>query len=273
MCRLTAYIGPEIPIENIVVKPQHSLLVQSREASESKSTVNGDGFGLAWYQAKTEPGLYREVLPAWSDSNLSSLCRLVQSRLFLAHVRASTMTESIRTNCHPFTFENWSFMHNGQIGHFEDLKRELEASLSDTLYQQRRGTTDSEMFFLLLLNEGLDDNPLEAVRRVINKLIDVSTRRNLEPFLRLSCVFSDGITLAGFRYASDQFSPTLYLSKSLDNGGTCLASEPLEGDSHNWQTVACGTYIEITPDGHQQHALNLSGCCATARGHMSSCAA
>ncbi len=263
MCRLTAYIGPEIPLENIVVKPRHSLVVQSREASESKTTVNGDGFGLAWYQAHTEPGLYREVLPAWSDSNLSSLCRLLQSRLFLAHVRASTMSESVRTNCHPFVFKQWSFMHNGQIGNFERLKRGIEGSLSDDLYRARKGTTDSEMFFLLLLNAGLERDPFSAIRVVINNLIEASAAQNLEPFLRLSCVFSDGNTLFGFRYATDQFSPTLYLSRTLDNGGICLASEPLEGDIHNWEAVKCGTFVRISPDKTEHTALDVSGCCAS----------
>lgn len=263
MCRLTAYIGPEIPLENIVVKPRHSLVVQSREASESKTTVNGDGFGLAWYQDLNEPGLYREVLPAWADSNLSSLCRLLKSRLFLAHVRASTMSESVRTNCHPFTYGQWSFMHNGQIGDFELLKRDLETSLSDILYQARNGTTDSEMFFLLLLNEGLENNPYRAIKTVIDRIINSAKALNLEPFLRLSCVFSDGDSLFGFRYATDQFSPTLYLSRTLDNGGTCLASEPLEGDIHNWQAIRCGTFVKLSPGKSEHKDLSIGLSCAS----------
>ena len=90
MCRLTAYMGPEIPLENIIVKPKHSLLVQSHDAREAKLAVNGDGFGIAWYGDVPEPGLYKDTFPAWSDENLPSICRLVKSRLFLAHVRAST---------------------------------------------------------------------------------------------------------------------------------------------------------------------------------------
>lgn len=263
MCRLTAYIGPEIPLENIVVKPRHSLVVQSREASESKTTVNGDGFGLAWYQEQAEPGLYREVLPAWSDNNLSSLCRLLQSRLFLAHVRASTMSESVRINCHPFVFKQWSFMHNGQIGDFEGIKRSIEKSLSDELYQARKGTTDSEMLFLMLLNEGLEQDPYAAICTVIDKLIAASSAQNLQPFLRLTCVFSDGSNLFGFRYATDQFSPTLYVSKTLDNGGICLASEPLEGDVHNWEAVKCGSLVRVTSGEIEHTALDVPGCCAS----------
>ena len=47
-------------------------------------STNEDGFGTAWYGSNPEPGLYQDCLPAWSDENLSSLCRLVQAPLFIA---------------------------------------------------------------------------------------------------------------------------------------------------------------------------------------------
>ena len=168
MCRLTAYIGPEIPLERIIVLPRHSLLQQSQSANESKLEVNGDGFGLCWYDEHNEnPGLYRDVLPAWSDTNLTSICRMVRAPLFLAHVRASTYGETSRSNCHPFAHDNWSFMHNGQIGDFQSIKRSLEALLPDDLYNAKRGTTDSELFFLLALANGLDTDPQFAFRATI----------------------------------------------------------------------------------------------------------
>ena len=46
MCRIAAYTGPAIPLENIIVKPAHSLLTQSQHANEAKLAVNGDGFGM-----------------------------------------------------------------------------------------------------------------------------------------------------------------------------------------------------------------------------------
>ena len=90
MCRWAAYQGEEVFLEDIVTAPCHSLIAQSHCAQEAKSPTNGDGFGLAWYGERPEPGLYRDILPAWSDPNLKSLCRQIRSGLFLAHVRAST---------------------------------------------------------------------------------------------------------------------------------------------------------------------------------------
>ena len=102
MCRLAAYVGPQIALKNIVTASQHSLLFQSKDTYESKVSTNRDGFGIAWYGSNPEPGLYRDCLPAWSDENLLSLCHLVQAPLFIAHVRASTTGSTMRTNCHPF---------------------------------------------------------------------------------------------------------------------------------------------------------------------------
>ena len=157
MCRLSAYCGAPIALEDIVITPPHSLLEQSQHATEAKMAVNGDGFGMAWYDASADiPGLYRDVAPAWSNSNLVDLCRLLRSGLFMAHVRASTYGETARANCHPFRYGRWSFAHNGQIGGFHTMRRALEALLPDALYEARQGSTDSELLFLLLLAFGAE---------------------------------------------------------------------------------------------------------------------
>ena len=248
MCRLAAYAGPSIPLENIIVRPRHSLLEQSQHATEAKLAVNGDGFGIAWYDQSDEPGLYRDVLPAWSDGNLTSLCRMVRSRLFLAHVRASTVGETSRQNCHPFSFGRWSFCHNGQVPHFPAIERDLEQALPDTLYRARLGTTDSEMIFLTLLANGLEDDPQGAMDTTIAQL-----GSGVQP-VKITCVFSDGQTLFGFRYASDGPAPTLYSSHTLDNGGKAFASEPLDGGS--WDEVPHGKIVTLDGSARIQFAAN-----------------
>ena len=142
MCRWAAYLGEPVFLEDIVTAPCHSLIEQSHHALEAKTPTNGDGFGVAWYGDREEPGLYRDILPAWSDPNLKSLCRQIRSGLFLAHVRASTGGATSRANCHPFVSGRWSFMHNGQIGGFEKIRRPLEAGLEDDLYERLDGGSD-----------------------------------------------------------------------------------------------------------------------------------
>ncbi len=247
MCRLTAYIGTEIPLENIIIKPKHSLLVQSQDAQEAKLAVNGDGFGIAWYGDLTEPGLYKDTFPAWSDDNLQCICRMVKSRLFLAHIRASTVGATSRDNCHPFTYGRWSFMHNGGIGEFDPIRRDMEGLLADDYYRARRGTTDSELFFLLMLTNGLDENPKTALERTIDQVGRlVREHQATKAPIRLTCVFSNGETIYGFRHASDKKGPSLYLSKCLDHGGRAMASEPLHGNSENWQAVPLNHLVGLT---------------------------
>lgn len=251
MCRIAAYTGTSIPLENIVVRPSHSLLTQSQHATEAKLAVNGDGFGISWYGADERPGLYRDVLPAWADDNLTNLCRMVRSHHFIAHIRASTVGETSRTNCHPFTHGRWSFCHNGQIPHFGQIKRRLLAALPDDLFDARRGTTDSEMIFLTLLAHGLDHDPLAAIQAT---LADIGPQTDAG-HVKLTCVFSDGQTLYGFRHASSGCAPTLYLSSALDNGGLSLASEPLCGVSARWRDLPTDTLCAVTQAGLQTRPI------------------
>lgn len=254
MCRLAAYLGPAVPLGQIIVEPKHSLLEQSQHAAEAKLAVNGDGFGFAWYDRQREPGLYRDVLPAWSDGNLLSLCRMVRARLFLAHVRASTTGETSRVNCHPFVHGNWTFMHNGQVPDIDRIRRKLEALLPDELYALRRGTTDSELIFLLLLSHGLIDDPAAAVRAVLGLLRRHSCYGQGRQAVRLTCVLSDGASIYAFRHASDGQCPTLYYRPNPDGGWT-LASEPLDGVAQNWQPIEPDTFTTLDSTSCQRAPL------------------
>ena len=258
MCRLVAYLGIEIPLENIVVKPKHSLLEQSQDAQEAKLAVNGDGFGLAWYDAGGQMGIYKDVLPAWSDANLASICKMVRSGRFIAHVRASTSGATSRENCHPFGYENWSFAHNGGIGNFDLIRRKVEGLLSDAHYAARRGNTDSELFFLLMLTNGLAQDVAGAVEKTTQQM-DALLRENqaYSAPIRLTAVFSDGDNIYGFRHASDDKNPSLYLSECLDHGGRALASEPLHGSGEKWTCVAPGQLVQLSESGVEIKALRL----------------
>jgi predicted glutamine amidotransferase len=175
MCRLLAYSGNPIFLEALVCKPQHSLVRQSMQADESKVATNGDGFGIGWYtgiDGHSVPGIYREVMPAWSDENLLALCSAVRSPLFFAHVRATTGTAVARQNCHPYRFDHYLFMHNGQIGDYAKVRRELEAALPDELYAARKGATDSELMFLLAMAHiQRGATPTEAVQLMLAQVL------------------------------------------------------------------------------------------------------
>jgi predicted glutamine amidotransferase len=239
MCRWIAYRGETIPLEHYVTAPAHSLIEQSLRALESTASTNGDGFGLGWYGEHPEPGLYREVRPAWSDENLRYLCRHIQSHLFFAHVRSSTGTPTTRPNCHPFASGRWLFMHNGVIGNWKRVRRRVEALIPDSLYGSRVGTTDSEAIFLAILGAGADRDPIEATRRTLAAATDIANSGGYHDPLRFTAALADGENLYAFRYAANDAANTLYYR--VDHESVVLASEPLDRDRAVWTPV---------PDNH-----------------------
>lgn len=238
MCRWIAYRGKRIALEHYVTEPSHSLISQSINALESTAATNGDGFGLGWYGDHPEPGLYRELRPAWADENLRYLCRHLQSRLFFAHARAATGTAITRTNCHPFACGTWMFMHNGYIGGWTRLRRRIEALIPDTLYPSRNGTTDSEALFLAILGAGLlgtseRRDPIRATAKTVSEIVALSAE-DPEP-LRVTAALTDGHDLFAFRYASQDKANSLYYQELGET--VVIVSEPLDREHSNWTPV------------------------------------
>ena len=89
MCRWLAYTGAEVFLEQLIFEPENSLARQSLSAQHTNWPTNGDGFGVGWYGTRDEPGLFRDVLPAWNDSNLRNVSAQIQSGLFFAHSHLS----------------------------------------------------------------------------------------------------------------------------------------------------------------------------------------
>ena len=262
MCRLAAYLGTPLYLEALIATPRHSLLRQSLRAEEAKAVTNGDGFGIGWYGDREEPGVYREVMPAWSDDNLLALSHTLKSGLFFAHVRAATAGGIARQNCHPFRHGRYLFMHNGQIGGYAQVRRALESWLPDELYSARRGATDSELLFLLALARVQDGATVgKAVLSVLDDTVALMHERGIEQPLRFAATLADGERLWAFRFASDGQPPTLYLRRGAL--GTTVASEPLcdgleagpnqTASDMGWQALPVGAVVEVERAACQIH--------------------
>jgi predicted glutamine amidotransferase len=235
MCRWITYLGPAIYLEKLIYEPENSLVRQSLSARRARVPTNGDGSGIGWYGERDLPGLYRETRPAWNDPNLRSLAHQIQSRLFFAHVRASTGTATSVANCHPFSFRKWMFMHNGQIGGYEKIRRPLDALISDDVYNARVGTTDSEAFFFLLFGQNLDKDPVTALSNTIGTVLKAMSAAKIDEPFRMTAALSDGETIYALRYATDPEPPTLFYSRSGEQ--LMVVSEPLDAEEGNWTAV------------------------------------
>lgn len=264
MCRWIAYSGSEIFLEDLLFLQEYSIASQSLAARESVFTTNGDGFGVAWYGKRSAPGLFKDVLPAWNDSNLRSIAAQIQTRLFFAHVRASTGTAVTRTNCHPFTYKNWAFMHNGKIGNWSDCRKSVEQMIAPAFYSARQGTTDSEAMFLLALSLGLLDDPVGALVSMLHRVLSVMDEQRASEPLRVSLALTDGVSIWALRCSSDQQSPSLYYgtphTNAVEPGDQALrviASEPLDSDASHWLKVEEDVGIQWSKEELTEFRLRL----------------
>jgi glutamine amidotransferase len=136
-------------------------------------------------------------------------------------------------------------MHNGQIGHWQLLRRDIESMISKDFYHHRLGTTDSEALFLLALSYGLEKDPVGAIKRAIERVQTLLGANGATEPLRLSAALSDGKSIWAFRYSSDHQSPSLFygtpdLHKKQTQSKTIntIASEPFDDHSDHWTPVA-----------------------------------
>lgn len=211
MCRLVAYLGHEVLLEEVLVKPINSIVMQSLHARESDIRTNGDGFGLGWYAPSINdtPGLFRSVLPAWNDLNLLNLTEKIKSPCFFAHVRAASAGGVSQYNCHPFVHGRWMFMHNGEIFKFKLIKRHLRHLLDDDIYDWLKGETDSEHFFALFLqlSKGKNLNELSVVTQVLQNTFqqvdDLIKEFGEEGPCHYNICLTDGLRMIASRYCTD----------------------------------------------------------------------
>lgn len=260
MCRWLAYSGSPIYLEELIFKPTHSLIDQSLAARAGTATTNADGFGIGWYGQRTFPGLYQSIRPAWNDSNLRDLAAQIESPLFMAHVRSATVPPVQQTNCHPFRYRNWLFMHNGSIRSFAEVRRHLLMAVDPELFPSIQGTTDSELMFYLALTFGLEEDPVSGVARMVAFIEAEGRGRRIPSPLEMTLCVSDGELLYAFRYSSDGTPPSLFHSTSTDaledlhpsyggfeRGARAIVSEPLDDLTEHWQEIPESTVTIVAP--------------------------
>jgi glutamine amidotransferase len=258
------YSGSPVRLSSLLYEPAHSLIDQSRHARLGVDTTNGDGFGVGWYEpGVTEPALFRGIGPAWSDRNLRELAGHVRSGLFFAHVRASTGTAVQETNCHPFRYQRWLWMHNGSIAGFRQLKRDLMFAIEPDFFPFIEGSTDSEVMFYLALTFGLRDDPVSAVERMIGYVEETARAHGLADPMQMTVATSDGERVWGFRYSSAGKPRSLYYStdvttlialhpdlpmlRELSDESRIIVSEPLGELAGAWNEAPESTYGIIQP--------------------------
>lgn len=235
---------------------------------------------------RADPCVFTSITPAWNNINLRRLSDKIRSSTIFAHVRAATPgLITSQTNCHPFQYKQFMFMHNGAVAHWETIKRALLFSLREKFFSAIQGSTDSELCFFLILNEIetlLDAAQLPAmtaaevykaaIGNVIRRLVrDIeaaaaaTASHAAHEVTMLNFCFTDGdiCCCTKFVHPVDRTPASLYFTSGTEftdqnHGGQfrmiqqdkrqlchIVSSEPLTADVDDWISVPTNTLITI----------------------------
>lgn len=273
-------------LSNLLTKPQHSIINQSYDSRLriDAQPVNGDGFGVGYYTLEDEkdasgdnsPCLYKAITPAWNNLNLQRISEKTRSKLIFAHVRASTYGVLSETNCHPFTYKNLMFMHNGGISNFNRIKLRLINFIDEEFFIQIKGSTDSECCFALFLHclksNGFDTESglvcdlnvlrqslVDTIQHIKNWVKEISNDPSL-----LNFAVTDGENIVVSRYVNSrtdeaaslyfstgsnfvEFAPGRFKMERMNKSQNLvmIASEPLTFERNDWLSVPTNSTISI----------------------------
>lgn len=262
MCRwFLFYSNNKLIMKDLLCKPSNSLIKQSykkpyspllEEPNNRDHEINVDGFGIGWYfDNNLEPCKYLGLKPPWNDINLINISKFIKTHLLFGHIRAiKPFSKSIvhEYNCHPFTYKNFMFMHNGDISNFNLFKKTVVTYLKDDVYSKIRGNTDSEFCFAIFLNLLKDKYyknggylpPYyfkQLILRLIKKIYHFSIKNDKNASLSLNFACTDGKTIICTRFLNfnNEEPPSLYYYKK--NNNVIVSSEPIEYEDHNWNLL------------------------------------
>ncbi|MDN3295844.1 ergothioneine biosynthesis protein EgtC [Streptomyces ficellus] len=242
MCRHIAYVGPAVPLGEVLVEPAHGLYRQSWAPRRQRyGTVNADGFGVGWYaDGDPVPARYRRAGPIWADLSFADLARVVRTGALVAAVRDATLAGAdAEAAAAPYCAGRWLFSHNGAVGGWPGSLARLAARLPAEELLSLEARNDSALVWALVLHRLRDgDEPAQALADTV---LDVAAAA---PGSRLNLLLGDGETIAATAWGDTLW----YLTGPGAGPGrarTVVASEPYDDDP-GWREVPDRTVLAAT---------------------------
>lgn len=121
-----------------------------RDAIASLPADQRGAWGIGFYQGD-EVLHKKQPAPNGEPVEWTSIAQNLKTDCAIAHVRQATVGGFSVDNTHPFRLRQWLFAHVGTIPSFEEIRDKLRAELPDFLRRNIRGSSDSELFFHLIL--------------------------------------------------------------------------------------------------------------------------
>lgn len=218
MCRVLAYLGQRVALDDLLFAADRSLVRQAVDP-QLMSLLNLAGFGFVAWDAESpdpeRPFAYRTPhLPVY-DRNLKALAEKVRATGLLAHVRG-VVYDPVEVvggqNVHPFHFAGTpiAMAQNGDLYGFGRMRFDLLRHIRPELVGQIEGTTDTEWLYALILSQLPDPSaPMDAttmagaIERAFEIVRAARERHGIAVQSPVNLVVSDGRSLVATRFAFD----------------------------------------------------------------------
>lgn len=279
MCRLLAYLGPEIPVGSLLLEPENSLINQALDPElHPLLQLAGWGFG-AWSEhllRPDEPLRYRRPMAAFYDDNAEGILPSLQASTLLAHVRAAGYDAGAvlaDENCHPFSFEGtpWILAQNGALPNWQLLQRELLQYCKDDYLQQMRGNTDTEFLFVLLislLQGDSDDDVRRGFEQMLGVIVDAQRKLGLTALTKLKMALVAKHRVIGVNFGTGHDGDThpagewrelRQAGPSTDEHAMSMLLEPMYlMTGRNFQQYEGSYGVDVTPVAEATSAIFAS---------------
>ncbi|MGH3130398.1 MAG: class II glutamine amidotransferase [Gaiellaceae bacterium] len=218
MCRVLAYLGCPLSLEDVLYETDSSLVRQAH-SPRMTAVLNLAGFGFAAWEPGSarpaDPFLYRAMTLPVYDRNLRSLARKLEPTCVLAHVRGVPLSDSeivSEVNLHPFRHPGAAvtLAHNGHLREFERMRFDLVPHVRPEVRERIEGTSDSAWLYAVLLSQ-LDDpygapdvNDLaDATVRTLEIVRDVRARHGIDTSSPTNLFVTTGSALVATRFSYD----------------------------------------------------------------------
>lgn len=246
MCRLMGFVSTE---EKTLVEAAGKDFTEFA----ALSARHGDGWGIATCNVQEHTDLLIEPTRAKDSKVFDKASHELKSSGALLHLRWATGDLSISEgNTHPFTYHDYSFIHNGAIFPPDSLDSFIEPKF----LVLRRGNTDSESYFYLIVTEiekfGVERGILSAVS-IIRKHCDYSS---------INCMF---LTPTEFFVVNEHHDERIPKSESPDyydlfyrNDGTEILVASTGWTQIGWQELPNHNLMKVDRKSLDVKIINLN---------------
>lgn len=167
------------------------------------------GFGMGWYEDASVK-MVKLPLPVEREEEFWQIGETIHSNIIIFHIRERTVGEEKEYNTHPFSYKNFMFAHIGTINNW----KELENKLADEWRERIKGETDSERYFMLIMQYWDANEPERGISRAVKEVKEISS------YSSLNFLLTDGKKL--YAYRSGEL-PLFYL-KTVPEDDICCTS-------------------------------------------------